>query len=77
VLHLIQTLPGMLTVIVAAVVGAIAALAAVAVALPPPVAVVAAAVAFVLVVALLGIWGQRSAYRMSPSLEPRFPTPQP
>lgn len=77
VLHLIQTLPGMLTVIVAAVVGAIAALAAVALGLPPLVAVVAAAVAFVLVVAVLGIWGQRSAYRMSPSLEPRFPTPQP
>jgi hypothetical protein len=77
VLHLIQTLPGMLTVIVAAVGGAIAALAALAIAMPPLGAVLAAAAAFVIVVVVVGIWDQRSAYRDSPSLEPRFPTPGP
>jgi hypothetical protein len=75
VLHLIQTLPGMLTVIVAAVGGAIGALAAVAIGVPPLGVVLTAAVLFVLVVALVGIWGQRSSYQPSPSLEPRFPTP--
>jgi hypothetical protein len=76
-MHLIQTLPGMLTVIVAAVGGAIGALAAIAFAMPPLGAVLVAAVSFVLVVALVGIWGQRTTYQPSPSLEPRFPTPQP
>jgi hypothetical protein len=76
-MHLIQTLPGMLTVIVAAVGGAIGALAAIALAMPPLGAVLVAAVSFVLVVALVGIWGQRTTYQPSPSLEPRFPTPQP
>jgi hypothetical protein len=76
-MHLIQTLPGMLTVIVAAVGGAIGALAAIAIAMPPLGAVLVAAASFVLVVALVGIWGQRTTYQPSPSLEPRFPTPQP
>jgi hypothetical protein len=74
-MHLIQTLPGMLTVIVAAVGGAIGALAAIAIAMPPLGAVLVAAASFVLVVALVGIWGQRTTYRDSPGLEPRFPTP--
>ena len=76
-MHLIQTLPGMLTVIVAAVGGAIGALAAIAIAMPPLGAVLVAAASFVLVVALVGIWGQRTTYQPSPSLEPRFPTPSP
>ena len=74
-MHLIQTLPGMLTVIVAAVGGAIGALAAIALAMPPLGAVLVAAASFVVVVALVGIWGQRTTYQPSPSLEPRFPTP--
>jgi len=74
-MHLIQTLPGMLTVIVAAVGGAIGALAAIALAMPPLGSVLVAAASFVLVVALVGIWGQRTTYQPSPSLEPRFPTP--
>jgi hypothetical protein len=74
--HLLQTLPGMLTVIVAAVAGAIGALAALAVALPPFDAVLAAAAAFVLVVALMGIWGRRSVTAVPPSLAPRFPSPR-
>ncbi len=73
--HLVQTLPGMLTVIVAAVGGAIGALVAVAVGVPPLGAVLAAAAAFVLVIVLVGIRGQRMTYQPSPSLEPRFPTP--
>jgi len=74
--HLLQTLPGMLTVIVAAVAGAIGALAALAVAVPAFGAVLAGAAAFVLVVVLMGIWGRRSVTAVSPSLVPRFPSPR-
>jgi hypothetical protein len=74
-LHLIQTLPGMLTVIVAAVAGVIGALAALAFAVPPLGMAGAAAAGFVLVVVLMGQLGKRSVGRLSPSLEPRFPTP--
>ena len=74
VLHLVQTLPGMLTVNVGAVAGAIGALAALAIAIPPLGAVLAAVAAFVLVVALMRALGQRSVTRPSPSLEPRFPS---
>ena len=77
VFHLVQTLPGMLTVIVAAVAGAIGALIAIAIAIPPTGIVLAAAVAFVLVMVLMGIGGQRSFGRSAPSLEPRFPSPAP
>jgi hypothetical protein len=72
--HLLQTLPGMLTVIVAAVAGAIGALVALAIALPPLGMVVAAAAAFVLVLVLMEIWGRRSVRRLTPSLQPRFPS---
>lgn len=75
VLHLPQTLPGMLTVIVAAVAGAIGALAARAVAIPSWSVVLAAAAGFVLVLILMGISGRRSVTRFAPSLEPRFPSP--
>jgi hypothetical protein len=73
VFHVYQTLPGMLTVIVAAVAGAIGALAARAVAIPPAGMVLTAAVAFVVTMVLMGIWGRRSITRVDPSLEPRFP----
>src|SRR3989454_2468724 len=75
-LHLIQTLPGMLTVIVAAVAGFIGALAALALALPPLGMAFAAAVGFVLVMALMGQWGRQSVGQGNPSLEPRFPSPR-
>ena len=75
VLHLDQTLPGMLTVIVASVAGAIGALTALALDLPPAGIVLAAAATFVLVVVLMGIWARRSFGRFAPSLEPRFPSP--
>jgi len=73
--HLLQTLPGMLTVIVAAVAGAIGALAALALAAPPLGAVLAAGGAFVLVMVLMGIWSRRSVTTVPPSLIPRFPSP--
>jgi hypothetical protein len=72
--HLLQTLPGMLTVIVAAVGAAIGALAALAIGFPPVGLVLAAAGAFVLVLVLMEIWGRRSVRRLTPSLQPRFPS---
>lgn len=75
VLHLIQTLPGMLTVIVAAVAGAIGALAALAVSIPPVGVVLVAAAAFLLDLVLMGAWNRRSVKALTPSLEPRFPSP--
>jgi hypothetical protein len=75
VFHVPQTLPGMLTVIVAAVAGAIGALAALAIPVPSPGAWLAAAAAFLLAFVLMQIWGRRSVKRFPPSLEPRFPSP--
>lgn len=76
VLHLPRTLPGMLTVIVAAVGGAIAALGGLAIGIPPLGVGLAAAAAFLLVVVWMGLLGRRSVTRLSPSLEPRFPSPR-
>jgi hypothetical protein len=75
VFHLLQTLPGMLAVIVGAVAGAIAALAALAIGSPPVGAVLVAAVVFLLFLVWIGISGRRSFGRPRPSLEPRFPSP--
>jgi small basic protein len=75
-LHVFQTLPGMLSVIVAAVAGAIGALIASAFAAPPIVEVLTAAAAFVLVVLLMGIWSRRSFRRDDPTLAPSFPSPK-
>jgi hypothetical protein len=75
-LHVFQTLPGMLSVIVAAVAGAIGALAAEAIPIGQVGVVLAAAGAFVLAVVLMGIWGRRSFGRDDPSLAPRFPSPK-
>jgi hypothetical protein len=76
IFHVPQTLPGMLTVIVAAVAGAIGALAALAIGIPPWAIGVAAAAAFVLALVLMGIWNRRSIKRLPPGLEPRFPSPR-
>ena len=76
VFHVPHTLPGMLTIIVAAVAGAIGALAALAIPVPSPGGWLAAAAVFVLAVVLMQIWGRRSVKRFPPSLEPRFPTPR-
>src|SRR5882762_2558941 len=67
-MHVFQTLPGMLSVIVAAVAGAIGALAALAIGLPSLVVVLLGAAVFVLAVLLMGIWSQRSFGRSDPSL---------
>jgi hypothetical protein len=75
-LHVFQTLPGMLSVIVAAVAAAIGALAASALAIPPLGVVVAAAATFVVAVVLMGIWGRRSFGRNDPTLASRFPSPK-
>jgi hypothetical protein len=75
-LHVFQTLPGMLSVIVAAVAGAIGALVAVNFPIGEPGVVLVAAGVFVLAVLLMGIWGRRSFGRRDPSLEPRFPSPK-
>ena len=74
-LHVFQTLPGMLSVIVAAVAGAIGALIALAVAAPQLGVVLSAAAGFLTAVVLMGLWGRRSFTRLDPSLEPRFPSP--
>jgi hypothetical protein len=76
-LHVFQTLPGMLSVIVAAIVAAIGALVAVASGLPSVGVVLAAAGAFAVAVVLMGLWGSRSiGGRRDPSLEPHFPSPK-
>jgi hypothetical protein len=74
--HLLQTLPGMLTVIVAAVAGAIGALAAHAFDATPLGMVIAAAIGFALVIVLMRAWGRRAVTRRSAALEPRFPSPE-
>jgi hypothetical protein len=73
--HVIQTLPGMLSVVVAAVAGAIGALAALGFGVPPAGMVLVAVAAFVLVMIAIGVWASRSFGRRPPILEPRFPTP--
>jgi hypothetical protein len=73
--HLLQTLPGMLTVIVGAVAGAIGALLALVVNAPPAGMVAAAVVAFVVVIALMRAEGRRAVTGTPPSLISRFPTP--
>jgi hypothetical protein len=76
-LHVFQTLPGMLSVIVAASVGAIGALVGVATGLPSLGVVLAAAAGFVVAVVVMGLWGSRSfGGRTDPSLEPHFPSPK-
>jgi hypothetical protein len=76
IVHVPQTLPGMLTVIVAAVAGAIGALAALALGIPPLAIGLSAAAVFVLALVLMGIWNRRSVRRVPPSLAPKFPSPR-
>ena len=74
--HGLQTLPGMLSVIVAADAGAIGALIGYAIGLPLYGVLLAGAGGFVVAAVLMGIWGSRNVRRFSPSLEPRFPSPK-
>ena len=74
--HGIQTLPGMLTIIVAVVAGAWGALVAVALGASEPVAVAAGAVCFLLTITANGITGRRAIVASAKGLTPRFPAPK-
>src|SRR5207302_7825603 len=74
-IHIPQTLPAILTVIVAAVGGAIAALIALAMVAPALAIGLAAAAAFVVVLLVMGAWNRRSIRSGTPTLQPRFPSP--
>jgi len=74
--HGLQTLPGMLSVIVAADAGAIGALIAFAIGLPLYGVLITGAAAFLVAAVWMGFWGSWNVRRFSPSLEPRFPTPK-
>jgi hypothetical protein len=76
-LHILQTLPGLLTVIVAAIGGAIGGLAAVAIGSPPVGVVLSAALGFVIVTVFMGLNNRRSMKRDAPGIVPRFPMPGP
>lgn len=73
--HIFNTLPGMLTMIVAAVAAAVAANVALAFSLPALWVGVIAAIGFLLGLVLLTRWHRRGFINRPPSLEPRFPTP--
>lgn len=73
--HLPNTLPFMLTVIVAAVAAAILALITLAIAIPAWAIALTAAVGFVVTLVLMAVLDRRSMKGLTPSLQPRFPTP--
>ncbi len=75
-LHVFQTLPGMLSVIVAAVAGAIGSLVTYAFAIQAAGVIAAGGAAFIVTVVLMRIWGKRAYTRMDPALAPRFPSPK-
>jgi hypothetical protein len=74
--HSLQTLPGMLSVIVAAVAGAIVALIALAIGAPLLGVLLAGVAAFLAAAALIANSGRRSVRSVGPMLEPRFPSPK-
>jgi hypothetical protein len=75
VFHGLQTLPGMLSVIVAAVAGAIGGLVAVGFGAPAVVVLLSGIALFIAAAVLMAFWGFRSVRRLSPALQARFPTP--
>jgi hypothetical protein len=76
VFHGLQTLPGMLSVIVAAVAGAIGGLVAVGFGAPAVVVLLSGIALFIVAAVLMAVWGFRSVRGLSPGLEARFPTPR-
>jgi hypothetical protein len=76
VVHGFQTLPGMLSVIVAVVAGALGALVAVALGAPQTVAVATGVVAFLFTIAVLSVYGWRSISGFAKGLAPQFPAPK-
>jgi len=73
--HGLQTLPGMLSVIVASVAGAIGGLVAVGFGAPPVVVLLSGFAMFLAAAVLMGFWLSRSWRGTSPGLQPRFPSP--
>ena len=75
VFHGMQTLPGMLSVIVASVAGALGGLVAVGFGAPRVVVLLSGIAMFVVAAVLMGFWGSRSVTRLSPAVQVRFPSP--
>ena len=73
--HGLQTLPGMLTVIVASVAAAIGGLVAFGFGAPRLAVLLTGIAFFVVVEGLMFAWGRRAVTRLDPTLAPRFPTP--
>jgi len=70
--HGVQTLPGMVGVVAAVIAGALVALIADALSAPTALVVAGALGAFLLTMAMIGIWGIRSFLQFRASHEPRF-----
>ena len=75
VFHGLQTLPGMLSVIVASVAGAIGGLIAIGFGAPVAVVLLTGIIGFVIAFLLLAVWGRRAVRSLDPGLQPRFPSP--
>ena len=73
--HGLQTLPGMLSLIVASVAGALGGLIALGFGGDPVVVVIAGMISFAVLWVLTAVWGRRSVRRLDPQLQPRFPSP--
>jgi hypothetical protein len=73
--HNLTTLPGMLSVIVAAVAGAIGGLVAAGFGAPPVAVLLGGLAAFVIAALLLLAWARRQFRGPGPDLQPRFPKP--
>jgi hypothetical protein len=73
--HGMQILPGMLTIMVAVVAGAWAALAAVAMGASQPVAIATGAVFFLLTIAANAFFARRAVMSSAAGLVPKFPSP--
>lgn len=74
-IHGLQTLPGMLSVIVASVAGAIGGLIALGFGAPAAAVLLAGVALFAVTMVLMAAWGRRSVRRLDPRLAPRFPSP--
>ena len=74
--HLVNTLPGMLTAIVAAVAGAIVALIGVGFGLPSLITAILTAAGFLIALVLIMLFERRSVRRVPATLEPRFRAPR-
>jgi hypothetical protein len=73
--HGLQTLPGMLSMIVASVAGAVGGLVAVGFGAEPAVVLLSGIATFVFAALVMVLWLGGSVKRLSPGLEARFPTP--